>query len=105
MILQDITEGMIEPCVMDIKIGKRTWDPLAGPAKKLKEDFKYKEMKQAHSFCIPGFQYYDIMNGVLHKFDKNYGKKMKPDSIFEGNLFYITYNYKIIIDILSSAYL
>ncbi|CAG5095014.1 Similar to IPMK: Inositol polyphosphate multikinase (Homo sapiens) [Cotesia congregata] len=56
LILQDITEGMIEPCVMDIKIGKRTWDPLAGPAKKLKEDFKYKEMKQAHSFCIPGFQ-------------------------------------------------
>ncbi|KAH0564690.1 inositol polyphosphate multikinase [Cotesia glomerata] len=83
LILQDITEGMIEPCVMDIKIGKRTWDPLAGPAKKLKEDFKYKEMKQTHSFCIPGFQYYDVMNGVLHKFDKNYGKKMKPDSIFE----------------------
>lgn len=24
-----MTSGMTEPCVMDIKIGKRTWDPLA----------------------------------------------------------------------------
>lgn len=27
--LADITSGMTEPCVMDIKIGQRTWDPLA----------------------------------------------------------------------------
>ncbi|XP_057326139.1 inositol polyphosphate multikinase [Microplitis mediator] len=83
LILQDITEGMIEPCVMDIKIGKRTWDPLAGPAKKLKEEFKYKEFKQIHSLCIPGFQYYDITTGNFRKFDKNYGKKIKPDAIFD----------------------
>lgn len=31
--LGDITHGMYEPCVLDIKIGKRTWDPLATPDK------------------------------------------------------------------------
>lgn len=29
MKLVDITHDMTEPCIMDIKMGKRTWDPLA----------------------------------------------------------------------------
>lgn len=33
IILSDITQSMREPCIMDVKIGKRTWDPLATPEK------------------------------------------------------------------------
>lgn len=29
---------MLDPCIMDIKIGKRTWDPLASPEKRLAEE-------------------------------------------------------------------
>lgn len=29
IVLDDITKGFKEPCIMDIKIGRRTWDPLA----------------------------------------------------------------------------
>lgn len=29
---------MLDPCIMDIKIGKRTWDPLASPEKILAEE-------------------------------------------------------------------
>lgn len=35
--LNDITNGMAEPCVMDIKIGRRTWDPLATEEKRIVE--------------------------------------------------------------------
>lgn len=31
--LEDLTRGFKEPCVMDIKIGRRTWDPTASAEK------------------------------------------------------------------------
>ena len=36
--LCDITHGVREPCVMDIKIGRRTWDPLATEKKREAEE-------------------------------------------------------------------
>lgn len=33
LVLDDVTAGMKEPCVIDLKIGRRTWDPLATPFK------------------------------------------------------------------------
>lgn len=45
---------------MDIKIGQRTWDPLADEEKRKCEESKYYECKQGLGFCIPGFQIYDL---------------------------------------------
>lgn len=33
MVLENMTKGMKQPCVMDIKIGKITWDCFATPEK------------------------------------------------------------------------
>jgi hypothetical protein len=38
---QSWTQGMRRPCVMDIKIGARTYGPDASPAKVRQEDAKY----------------------------------------------------------------
>lgn len=38
IVLENLTRNYKEPCVIDIKIGKRTWDPLATPTKIRKED-------------------------------------------------------------------
>lgn len=38
--LQDLTHGMLEPCVIDLKMGRRTWDPMATEEKKQAEDGK-----------------------------------------------------------------
>lgn len=38
IVLDDITKEFKEPCVMDIKIGRRTYDPLASYEKIIKED-------------------------------------------------------------------
>lgn len=85
--LKDITEGMAEPCVMDIKIGRRTWDPLATPEKRATEELKYAESKRAYGFCITGFQVYCVATGRLKKFDKDYGKKLDAKGIVEGICF------------------
>jgi len=84
--LKDITEGMAEPCVMDIKIGRRTWDPLATAEKRTTEELKYAESKRAYGFCITGFQVYCLSTG-LKKFDRDYGKKLDAKGVVEGICF------------------
>ncbi|XP_015513145.1 inositol polyphosphate multikinase [Neodiprion lecontei] len=84
LILKDLTEGMSEPCVMDVKIGRRTWDPLAGPAKRAGEENKYAESKNEYGFCIPGFQVCRLSTGFIKKYDRDYGKKLDKQMVVEA---------------------
>ncbi|CAB3252883.1 unnamed protein product [Arctia plantaginis] len=81
IILEDLTVRMLEPCVMDVKIGKRTWDPLATEEKIKKEKSKYTECKQQYGFCIPGFHVYKHTTGQLHKYNKDYGKRLHGEAV------------------------
>lgn len=92
LILKDITEGMAEPCVMDVKIGRRTWDPLAGPEKREADNRKYAASKKAYGFCIPGFQVYSLETGQLERFNKDYGKKLDAEGVVDGALTLQSYN-------------
>lgn len=38
LVLEDLTKDFKEPCIMDIKIGRRTWDPNASYEKIIAED-------------------------------------------------------------------
>ncbi|XP_011302409.1 inositol polyphosphate multikinase [Fopius arisanus] len=84
IILEDMTVGMTEPCVMDVKIGERTWDPLATREKRAAEEMKYVDSKKAYGFCIPGFQVYDLSTRNLRKFGKDYGKTLNKDTIVDA---------------------
>lgn len=77
--LEDLTHGMQQPCIMDIKVGKRTWDPLASPHKCKVEEEKYARCKQVLGICLPGFQVY-TENGYK-KFDRDYGKKLDAEGL------------------------
>ncbi|EAT45915.1 AAEL002846-PA [Aedes aegypti] len=74
--LADLTYGMLEPCIMDVKIGCRTWDPQASEEKRKAEESKYQACKRNLGFCIPGFQVYSIANGRRMRYGKDYGKKL-----------------------------
>lgn len=82
--LGNTTSGMSEPCVIDIKIGKRTWDPLAGANKRASEDKKYAESKSAYGFSITGFRMIDVMTKCLKVFDKNDGKNLNSETVVEA---------------------
>uniref|UniRef100_A0A4Y0BJG1 Kinase n=1 Tax=Anopheles funestus TaxID=62324 RepID=A0A4Y0BJG1_ANOFN len=74
--LEDLTQGMLEPCIMDVKIGRRSWDPMATEEKRRYEASKYAESREAYGFCIPGFQFYSLQTGRLQRYGKEYGKKL-----------------------------
>ncbi|RZC32663.1 inositol polyphosphate multikinase [Asbolus verrucosus] len=84
IVLEDLTKHYKEPCVMDIKIGRRTWDPTATYEKIMNEEMKYQDCKRDMAFCIPGFQVYKIFNNQLCKFDKNYGKTLNKETVTQA---------------------
>ncbi|XP_045478524.1 inositol polyphosphate multikinase [Harmonia axyridis] len=84
IVLEDLTADFDEPCIMDIKIGRRTWDPEASYEKIAKEESKFTECKRELGFCIPGFQVHKISNNELVKFNKDYGKNLNKETISEA---------------------
>ena len=42
---ENLTAGLVSPCVMDIKIGARTYGPDAKESKRIQEDAKYQGTK------------------------------------------------------------
>ncbi|KAK6628153.1 hypothetical protein RUM43_001965 [Polyplax serrata] len=76
LILKNAAHGFREPCIMDIKVGSRTWDPLASEEKRLSEEAKYRDCKRDLGFCIPGFQMYKLPTGELVRKDREFGKSL-----------------------------
>lgn len=85
--LEDLTRHYKEPCIMDIKIGKRTWDPYASYEKIMSEEKKYLDCKRDLGFCVPGFQVYKISNNRLCKYGKEYGKRLTKESVVESKFY------------------
>ncbi|KAL0275652.1 UNVERIFIED_CONTAM: hypothetical protein PYX00_003448 [Menopon gallinae] len=81
IVLENVTHGFVQPCVMDIKIGFQTWDPLATEEKRLSEEKKYRESKRDVGFCIPGFHVYKLSTGEHLKFDREYGKTLNGETV------------------------
>ncbi|CAG9858100.1 unnamed protein product [Phyllotreta striolata] len=77
--LEDLVEDFKEPCIMDIKIGRRTWDPDATLEKIRSEERKYQDCKRDLGFCIPGFQVYKLSNNQLVKQGKEFGKSLNKE--------------------------
>ena len=86
IVLDDVTRDIKEPCILDIKIGRKTYDPFASYEKIIKEDQKYHETKRDLGFCIPGFQVHKIDSGRIRKFGKDYGKQLNRETIRDGKL-------------------
>ncbi|CAH0564360.1 unnamed protein product [Brassicogethes aeneus] len=82
--LEDLTKDFKEPCIMDIKIGRRTWDPKASYQKIMSEEKKYIDCRRDLGFCIPGFQVYKVFNDELCKFGKDYGKQLDKESAIDA---------------------
>ncbi|KAI3785949.1 hypothetical protein L1987_45075 [Smallanthus sonchifolius] len=82
MVLQDLTSGHVNPSVMDIKIGSRTWGLKASEAyfaKCLKKDRESTSIPLG--FRISGLQVYVDDESGFYKPDRNYIRKTGPNDV------------------------
>ncbi|KAJ7566958.1 hypothetical protein O6H91_02G125600 [Diphasiastrum complanatum] len=81
-ILEDLSSGLRQPCIMDIKMGFRTWYPEASEAYKIKCSKKDEETTSASlGFRICGLQVYDAAAGSSWKADRNWCRKLRPSEV------------------------
>jgi len=80
LLLTDITVNFVKPCVLDLKMGRKSHEPDAPPDKVAKEIAKYSR-QDTFGFRIVGMRAYDPSHPQANPqgfrtFDKNYGRKL-----------------------------
>jgi 1D-myo-inositol-tetrakisphosphate 5-kinase/inositol-polyphosphate multikinase len=82
LVLQDITDSFLEPNIMDIKIGAKTYGPDASESKMAQEDAKYVGTKMPFGYSVTGLIVHSLSDdGIVRKFDKNFGKNLKSEDV------------------------
>lgn len=86
--LEDLTENLRSPCILDVKMGSRTYDAEAPPEKILKETEKYKGTKTL-GFCIPGMRVHQVstLSNVCH--GKQFGKRLDENTVKDAIRFFL----------------
>ena len=83
--LEDLTKPFKNPCIIDIKIGRVTWDPNASKEKRLKEESKYPPLKNL-GFQLLGCRvgHPSGINMNTTKLDKSWGRSYNEKNISDG---------------------
>jgi len=82
IMMENLTNNLSKPCIMDIKIGARTWGPDASETKRKQQDASYAATKTAFGFSVPGLSVHRGENKdcVVVK-GKDYGKSLTQETI------------------------
>merc|ERR1719369_891479 len=84
LLMENLTKGMRKPCIMDVKIGTKTYGPDASEKKKAQQDASYTGTKQPFGFSVPGLSVH-VGKGkeeVIVK-GKEYGRTLNVNNIHE----------------------
>jgi len=82
MMIENLTKGMKKPCIVDIKIGAKTYGPDASEEKKEKSDATYAGTKKPFGFSVLGMSVYMGQHKEEFKvLNKEFGKNLTKDNI------------------------
>ena len=80
--IENMTKGMAKACVMDVKVGAKTYSPDATDEKKAAEDAKYVGTKKPFGFSVLGMNVFAGEKMETAKvWDKDFGKKLTGDNM------------------------
>lgn len=81
--LDDLARGFRKPSIIDVKIGAKTYDPLASQEKVALETNKYPWSQQI-GFRILGMRVFDAAEHRYRVYGKDYGLRQTPDTVFDA---------------------
>lgn len=81
--LEDVTRRFQKPCIMDVKIGQKSYDPFASQEKREQQIRKYPLMEEI-GFLLLGMRVYKVGSDSYDTYDQHYGRGLVKDTIKEG---------------------
>lgn len=81
--LEDVTRRFIKPCIMDVKLGQRSYDPFASQEKREQQIRKYPLMEEI-GFLVLGLRVYKVCTDTFESYDQHYGRGLVKDTLKDG---------------------
>ncbi|XP_005301803.1 inositol polyphosphate multikinase isoform X2 [Chrysemys picta bellii] len=81
--LEDVTRKFNKPCIMDVKIGQKSYDPYASAEKIQQQVSKYPLMEEI-GFLVLGMRVYHIHSDSYETQNQHYGRSLTKETIKEG---------------------
>ncbi|KAK2815435.1 hypothetical protein Q5P01_025902 [Channa striata] len=81
--LEDVTRHFVKPCIMDVKLGQRSYDPFASQEKREQQIRKYPLMEEI-GFLVLGMRVYKVCSDSFDSYDQHYGRGLVKDTIKDG---------------------
>ncbi|KAK7919524.1 hypothetical protein WMY93_010808 [Mugilogobius chulae] len=78
--LEDVTRLFHKPCIMDVKLGQRSYDPFASREKREQQIRKYPQMEEI-GFLLLGMRVYNVSSDSYDSYDQHYGRKLLKDTL------------------------
>eukprot|EP00049_Salpingoeca_infusionum_P027091 m.30330 g.30330 ORF g.30330 m.30330 type:complete len:390 (+) comp9272_c0_seq1:155-1324(+) len=82
IVLEDLTSGMEKPCILDLKVGQRTYSDFASPEKRARAILKAKQTTSYETgLRVCGFQVFDHSADSYVYHDKYKGRDLGVDDL------------------------
>lgn len=81
--LEDVTHHFAKPCIMDVKLGRQSYDPFASQEKREQQIRKYPLMEEI-GFLVLGMRVYKVCSDSFDSYDQYYGRALVKDTIKDG---------------------
>ncbi|XP_062927664.1 inositol polyphosphate multikinase [Mobula hypostoma] len=81
--LEDVTRCFSKPCIMDVKIGKKSYDPDASAEKIQQQISKYPLMEEI-GFLVLGMRVYQFSSDSYVAYDQHYGRGLTKETLKDG---------------------
>ncbi|XP_075697303.1 inositol polyphosphate multikinase [Rhinoderma darwinii] len=81
--LEDVTRKFNKPCIMDVKIGQKSYDPHASAEKIQQQISKYPLMEEV-GFLVLGMRVYHMDSDNFETQNQHYGRSLTKDTIKHG---------------------
>ncbi|GAA6094938.1 inositol polyphosphate multikinase isoform X1 [Tachysurus ichikawai] len=83
MKLEDVAGSFTCPCIMDVKIGRKSYDPFASQEKQKEQIRKYPLMEEI-GFLILGMRVYHVASGSYISHERFYGRSLTKETLKTG---------------------
>ncbi|XP_038199602.1 inositol polyphosphate multikinase isoform X2 [Arvicola amphibius] len=81
--LEDVTHKFNKPCIMDVKIGRKIYDPFASSEKIQQQVSKYPLMEEI-GFLVLGMRVYHVHSDSYETQNQHYGRSLTKETLKEG---------------------
>ncbi|XP_070636515.1 inositol polyphosphate multikinase isoform X4 [Bos indicus] len=81
--LEDVTHKFNKPCIMDVKIGRKSYDPFASSEKIQQQVSKYPLMEEI-GFLVLGMRVYHVHSDSYETKNQHYGRSLTKETLKDG---------------------